>query len=113
MGQRLMQAAGDIFLGWQRIKGLDGVTRDYYVRQFNDWKGGADTENMLAPGATVYARICGAPLARAHARCGDGSRCRASQPVAAGSATIPVSRSPGKTPTPCTCPSTSTSWTRR
>jgi len=71
MGQRLMQAAGDIFLGWQRIKGLDGVTRDYHVRQFHDWKGGADVENMLVPGATVYARICGATLARAHARCGD------------------------------------------
>jgi hypothetical protein len=71
MGQRLMKAAGDIFLGWQRIKGLDGVTRDYYVRQFHDWKGGADVENMLVPGATVYARICGATLARAHARCGD------------------------------------------
>jgi Uncharacterized protein conserved in bacteria (DUF2252) len=41
-GQRLMQAATDIFLGWQRIKGLDGVTRDYYVRQFHDWKGSAD-----------------------------------------------------------------------
>src|SRR6476620_11678605 len=40
-GQRLMQAATDIFLGWQRIKGLDGVTRDYYVRQFHDWKGGS------------------------------------------------------------------------
>src|SRR6185369_14680471 len=39
MGQRLMQAATDIFLGWQRIKGLDGVIRDYYVRQFHDWKG--------------------------------------------------------------------------
>jgi uncharacterized protein (DUF2252 family) len=71
MGQRLMQAATDIFLGWQRIKGLDGVTRDYYVRQFHDWKGGADVENMLVPGATVYARICGATLARAHARWGD------------------------------------------
>jgi hypothetical protein len=71
MGQRLMQAAGDIFLGWQRIKGRDGATRDYYVRQFHDWKGSADTENMLAPGAKVYAQICGATLARAHARCGD------------------------------------------
>ena len=71
MGQRLMQAATDIFLGWQRIKGLDGVTRDYYVRQFHDWKGGADPERMRAPGATVYAQICGATLARAHARWGD------------------------------------------
>jgi len=70
-GQRLMQAASDIFLGWQRIRGLDGVTRDYYVRQFHDWKGGADVDRMLVPGATVYARICAATLARAHARWGD------------------------------------------
>jgi uncharacterized protein (DUF2252 family) len=70
-GQRLMQAATDIFLGWIRIKGLDGVTRDYYVRQFQDWKGSADIDNMLVPGSTLYARICAATLARAHARWGD------------------------------------------
>jgi hypothetical protein len=70
-GQRLMQAATDIFLGWQRIRGLDGVTRDYYVRQFHDWKGSADVDTMLPPGATLYSRICGATLARAHARWGD------------------------------------------
>ena len=66
-GQRLMQAATDIFLGWQQIRGLDGVIRDYYVRQFHDWKGGADVDRLLVPGATVYAQICGATLARAHA----------------------------------------------
>jgi uncharacterized protein (DUF2252 family) len=70
-GQRLMQAATDIFLGWQRITGLDGVTRDYYVRQFQDWKGSADVDTLLVPGAALYARICGATLARAHARWGD------------------------------------------
>jgi uncharacterized protein (DUF2252 family) len=70
-GQRLMQAATDIFLGWIRITGLDGVTRDYYVRQFHDWKGSADVDSMLVPGATLYSRICGATLARAHARWGD------------------------------------------
>jgi hypothetical protein len=70
-GQRLMQAATDIFLGWIRIRGLDGVTRDYYVRQFQDWKGGADVDNLLVPGATLYARLCAATLARAHARWGD------------------------------------------
>jgi uncharacterized protein (DUF2252 family) len=70
-GQRLMQAATDIFLGWIRIKGLDGVSRDYYVRQFHDWKGSADVDSMLVPGATLYARICAATLARAHARWGD------------------------------------------
>jgi hypothetical protein len=66
-----MQAATDVFLGWQRITGLDGITRDYYVRQFHDWKGSADTDALLVPGATLYARICGATLARAHARWGD------------------------------------------
>jgi hypothetical protein len=71
MGQRLMQAATDIFLGWQRIKGLDGVPRDYYVRQFHDWKGSADVERIPMPGAKQYARFCGATLARAHARWGD------------------------------------------
>jgi uncharacterized protein (DUF2252 family) len=70
-GQRLMQAAGDIFLGWQRIKGSDGRTRDYYVRQLHDWKGGFDVEKLRAPGLTLYARVCGATLARAHARWGD------------------------------------------
>jgi uncharacterized protein (DUF2252 family) len=70
-GQRLMQAATDIFLGWQRIKGVDGVQRDYYVRQFHDWKGSADVDTMLAPAAVLYSRICGATLARAHARWGD------------------------------------------
>jgi uncharacterized protein (DUF2252 family) len=70
-GQRLMQAATDIFLGWIRITGLDGMTRDYYVRQFHDWKGSADVENMLVRGATLYSRICAATLARAHARWGD------------------------------------------
>jgi uncharacterized protein (DUF2252 family) len=70
-GQRLMQAATDIFLGWIRITGLDGATRDYYVRQFQDWKGSADVDDMLVPGATLYSRICAATLARAHARWGD------------------------------------------
>jgi hypothetical protein len=42
-----MQAATDIFLGWQRIKGLDGVTRDYYVRQFHDWKGSAEGDRIV------------------------------------------------------------------
>ncbi len=70
-GQRLMQAASDIFLGWQRIKGFDGRARDYYVRQLHDWKGGPDVEALRVPGATLYARICGETLARAHARSGD------------------------------------------
>ncbi len=72
-GQRVMQAASDIFLGWLRVKGLDGAARDYYVRQLHDWKGGVDVDDdsILASGVTVYARLCGATLARAHARWGD------------------------------------------
>jgi hypothetical protein len=70
-GQRLMQAASDIFLGWITARGLDGRVRDFYVRQFQDWKGSADTQNMMVPAATFYAQICGATLARAHARYGD------------------------------------------
>jgi hypothetical protein len=71
VGQRLMQGASDIFLGWQRIKGFDGVTRDYYLRQLHDWKGGAEVEKLRFAGALHYAQICGATLARAHARWGD------------------------------------------
>jgi len=71
VGQRLMQAASDIFLGWQRVTDIDGQTRDYYIRQFHDWKGSADVETLRVPGATLYAQMCGATLARAHARWGD------------------------------------------
>jgi uncharacterized protein (DUF2252 family) len=70
-GQRLMQGATDAFLGWQRIKGFDGEIRDYYVRQLHDWKGSAEPEDMSVSGATLYSRICGQTLARAHARWGD------------------------------------------
>jgi uncharacterized protein (DUF2252 family) len=70
-GQRLMQGATDVFLGWQRMKGPYGETRDYYVRQLHDWKGAADVEEMQLSGALFHARICGETLARAHARWGD------------------------------------------
>ncbi|WP_336640568.1 DUF2252 domain-containing protein [Microbacterium sp. USHLN272] len=70
-GQRLMQASSDIFLGWQRIVGLDGRSRDFSVRQLHDWKGGIDPETMTPRGAMLYARVCGETLARAHARGGD------------------------------------------
>jgi len=70
-GQRLMQAASDVFLGWLRFKALDGRMHDFYVRQLHDWKGSVEVESMRAPGLTLYARLCGATLARAHARLGD------------------------------------------
>jgi uncharacterized protein (DUF2252 family) len=70
-GQRLMQAASDIMLGWIRTVGLDGVERDFYVRQLWDGKGSADPETMVPSGLKFYARVCGWSLAKAHARSGD------------------------------------------
>ena len=70
-GQHLMQASSDIFLGWDQVDGLDGVKRDFYIRQLRDWKGSVDTEVMIPAGMGVYARLCGWTLARAHARSGD------------------------------------------
>jgi len=70
-GQRLMQAASDIFLGWQRTNGLDGVDRDYYVRQLRDWKASVEVEGSVPAGMSFYGQICGWTLARAHARSGD------------------------------------------
>lgn len=70
-GQRLMQAAGDIFLGHHRVTAPDGAVRDYYMRQLWDWKASADIETMAPDGLTVYAKICGWTLARGHARSGD------------------------------------------
>jgi uncharacterized protein (DUF2252 family) len=70
-GQRMMQATGDIFLGWQRAKGIDGGTRDFYVRQLYDWKGIAVAEQMIPNDMTAFGELCGHTLARAHARSGD------------------------------------------
>jgi uncharacterized protein (DUF2252 family) len=66
-GQRLMQAASDIFLGW--LRGAGG--RDFYWRQLRDMKGSAKIESLSPDELAVYARICGWALARAHARSGD------------------------------------------
>jgi uncharacterized protein (DUF2252 family) len=71
VGQHLMQATSDIFLGWQRAVGVDDVPRDYYVRQLRDWKGSVVPEEMIPSGMAVYAGMCGWTLARAHARSGD------------------------------------------
>jgi uncharacterized protein (DUF2252 family) len=71
-GQHLMQAQSDIFLGWTRVTNPDdGIDRDFYVRQLRDWKFSVPIEQMLPAGMTVYARLCGWTLARAHARSGD------------------------------------------
>jgi uncharacterized protein (DUF2252 family) len=71
-GQRLMQAASDIFLGWQRVEaGLDGQSRDFYVRQLRDWKFSIEIAQLRPEGLQLYAGLCGWTLARAHARSGD------------------------------------------
>jgi uncharacterized protein (DUF2252 family) len=66
-GQRLMQAASDIFLGW--FRGTEG--RDFYWRQLKDMKGSAKVEDMSPDELVLYAGLCGWALARAHARSGD------------------------------------------
>jgi uncharacterized protein (DUF2252 family) len=71
IGQRLMQAASDIFLGWLHDPGIDGQARDFYGRQLRDWKGSAEIERMSPEGLIAYGRLCGWTLARAHARSGD------------------------------------------
>jgi uncharacterized protein (DUF2252 family) len=70
-GQRLMQSASDIFLGWIRTTGIDDVERDFYVRQLWDWKSSADLEAMEQDAMANYTRLCAWTLARAHARSGD------------------------------------------
>ncbi len=70
-GQQLMQASSDIFLGWQHVTGIDGLPRDFYLRQLRDGKGSAVIEEMRPDAMSLYGRICGQTLARAHARSGD------------------------------------------
>ena len=70
-GQRISQAASDIFLGWLHSEGLDGQQYDFYVRQLWDWKASADLSTMDEAGLHAYTRACGWSLARAHARSGD------------------------------------------
>ena len=70
-GQRLMQAASDIMLGWLHTTGFDGVERDFYIRQLWDAKGSAEVDVMEPNAMIAYAGLCGWTLAKAHARSGD------------------------------------------
>jgi uncharacterized protein (DUF2252 family) len=70
-GQRLMQAAGDVLLGWIRTDGVDGKKRDFYVRQLWDQKLSVAIDSFESDGINAYAQLCGRTLARAHARTGD------------------------------------------
>jgi uncharacterized protein (DUF2252 family) len=67
-GQRLLQTANDIFLGWARTA---STGRDYYWRQLRDWKGSVRVDDLDADLLKSYARLCAWTLARAHARSGD------------------------------------------
>jgi Uncharacterized protein conserved in bacteria (DUF2252) len=72
LGQRYMQAASDIFLGWIRVvQGLDSRPHDYYVRQLRDWKFSFDIAGMPPAWLQMYGSYCGWTLARAHAKTGD------------------------------------------
>jgi len=70
-GQRLVQSASDIFLGWDGLAGFDGVHRDFYFRQMWDWKFSPDVETMIPAAFEIYAQMCGWVLALGHARSGD------------------------------------------
>ena len=70
-GQRMMQAASDIMLGWERIETIDGETKDFYIRQLWDAKASAEVDLMDPSGLEAYGEVCGWTLARAHARSGD------------------------------------------
>jgi hypothetical protein len=72
-GQRLLQPSSDVLLGWIRTTGIDGEDeeRDFYIRQLWDWKLSADVDSMGAAELEAYGQLCGATLARAHARSGD------------------------------------------
>jgi uncharacterized protein (DUF2252 family) len=70
-GQRLMQSTGDIMLGWVHTTGIDGLERDFYLRQLWDAKGSALVEKMEPEILELYAGLCGSTLAHGHARSGD------------------------------------------
>jgi uncharacterized protein (DUF2252 family) len=71
-GQRLMQAASDAFLGW--VTGTGKRRREFYVRQLRDMKGSAAVETMTPARLAIYGELCGATLARAHARTGNAAK---------------------------------------
>ena len=72
-GQRLMQAASDVLLGWYKVLAFDGKIHDFYVRQLRDMKMSIPVDGFSAVRLARYARICGWTLARAHAKSGDAA----------------------------------------
>ena len=98
VGQRLMQASSDIFLGWLHVEsGIDGQARDFYARQLKDWKGSAEIEQMVPKGLAMYGS-CAGGRSPAHMRAAaTGSR---SLPTSAAdrASTARSSSSPTRTP---------------
>ena len=108
-GQRLMQAASDILLGWLPAIGLDDQPRDFYVRQLWDGKRSVEVETLAPEGLAIYGQVCGWTLARAHARSGD--RIAIGSYLGKGRASTgpsPTSRSATRTRTSSTTPSSPT-----
>ena len=75
-GQRMMQAAPDVMLGWERIITIDGVERDFYIRQLWDSKGSAEVEVMDPAELEAYGRVCGWTLATSSRTLGGQDRDR-------------------------------------
>jgi hypothetical protein len=71
VGQQLLQATSDICLGWTHVDGLDGIGRDFYIRQLWDWKMSPDVGKQSPRTMAIYGQLCGWTLARGHARSGD------------------------------------------
>ena len=108
-GQRMMQAASDIYLGWS--KGVQ-ANRYFYWRQLRDMKGSAVVETMTPFGLSFYAGLCGWTLARAHARSGDpvamaeylgdGRRVRpVASPISPSGTPTRTNRTTRRSPRPC------------
>ncbi len=97
-GQRLVQSASDIFLGWDTLRGIDGVNRDFYFRQLWDWKASADIETM-EPATSRSTRRCaaGSSPSGTPGRATPSPSARTSAPGPA--STRPCAASPPPTPT--------------
>src|SRR5664279_2090419 len=101
IGQRLMQATSDIFLGWLHVDSpLDGQPRDFYGRQLKDWKGSAEIDQMIPQAMSVYGKLCGWTLARAHARTRAPATVSRSPPTSATDPASTARSSSSQTPTP-------------
>jgi hypothetical protein len=106
-GQHLMQAATDIFLGWQRVTDLDSQIRDYYIRQFQDWKGSVEVDTLSVRAATLYA---GSARRRWPARTPGGGTGSRSRPTWARATLLTTRSRSSPSPTPTRTSRTTKPW---